>query len=153
MSLSPAQNATLKTDIQAQPSLAAAVTLHDWAAVANFYNAAASPAVNVWRADVKASEIVAAVVPTEWVALTSVQQSWLQWATNAGTLDASSANVRSGFTTLFGVGTTSRTNLTNIAQRAATVLEKLFGDGNTPLTSSLYGHVLTAAEVQTAMGA
>lgn len=152
MALTAAQNATLKADIQAQPSLTAAVAAKDWPTVAGFYNANTSPAVSIWRADVKASEVVASVVPAEWVLLTAVQQSWLTWvAGSGGTLDASATNVRSGFTALFGAGTTTRTNLTNMAQRVASVLEKLFGDGNTPLTSSLYGHLLTADEVQKAM--
>lgn len=148
--MTPAQLATLKTDIQAQPSLASAVTAADWPTIAAFYNAAASPSVNVWRSDVKASEVVAAITYSEYVALTAVKQGGLALLIQPGTVDATSSNVRAAFQAIFGAST-SLTALTNLAQRAATALEKLFGSGGPPITSTLYGHVLTADEVQQAM--
>ena len=149
--MTPAQLATLKTDIQAQASLTSAVAAADWPTVAAFYNAVASPAVNVWREDIPLTEFVATVVPSEYVSLTALQQNTMRFYLLGDPVDASSANIRTVFSQLFAANTTTRGALTAMAQRPATALEKLFGTGGPPITSTLYGHVLTADEVQQAM--
>src|SRR5574337_1123934 len=75
--LTASQLAALKADIGGQSSLTADVAAANWPAIAAFYNAPSSPAVTVWRADVKPSEIVAAITGSEFVALTAIKQSLL----------------------------------------------------------------------------
>src|SRR5574337_2012440 len=123
--LTASQLATLKTDISGQSTLTAAVAAKDWPTVAAFYAEASSPAVTIWRADVKPSEIVAAITYTELVALTSPKQFALQVLLQPGVVDATSANVRAAFSAIFGTSA-SLTALTALAERTATRLEALF---------------------------
>ena len=157
MNLSAGQLTALATDINAQGSLASARTTHDAPAVANFYNAASATAV--WRSDLRNSEVVAALVGSDVSALASSGLlGLLQLLVMPLTIDASSANIRSDFTTLFS-GKTSLTNLTAVAQRTATRIEALFGSGGPPITCgtdvgglSLFGQPLDAGTVAKAMG-
>ena len=146
--LTPAQLAAIKTDISAQSSLTADVASANWPAVAAFYNAPSSPAVTVWRADVKPSEIVAAITGTDFTNLTAIKQSLLLLLLTPGVVDATSSNVRADFSAIFPISA-SLTALTNIAQRTATRIEALF---TTAQVSATYGYTLTAADVQQAMG-
>jgi hypothetical protein len=146
MALTSAQLATLKADILADPTLSAKPNNDDGnQAIADAYNAPASPAINVWRADVASSEVVAAVVMADFIALTSIKAQGFTIIVTPDSVDASSPNIRQDFQTIFGASSTL-TNLTAIAQRAATRLEKLFGTGS-PLTSTLYGYFLTNRDV------
>jgi hypothetical protein len=146
VSLTSAQLATLKADIAADATLNAKPNNDDGNQfIADAYNALASPAINVWRADVRSSEVVAAVVMTDFIALTGLKPDGFHLIITPDTVDASSANVRQDFQTIFGASTTL-TNLTAIAQRPASRLEKLFGTGS-PLTSTLYAYLLTRVDV------
>lgn len=146
--LTASQLATLKTDISGQSSLTAAIAAKDWPTVAAFYAQPSSPAVTIWRADVKPSEIVAAITGTDFVGLTAVKQSLLSLLLMPDVVDATSANVRADFSAIFPASA-SLTALTAIAQRTATRLEALF---TTSAVSAVYGYTLTAADVQQAMG-
>lgn len=126
MSLTASQLSTLKTDIQGRASLASSVAAADWPTVAAFYNAPASPAVNVWRADIATEEIAPQVVMSDFVALTAVKQNGLLLLTQGPKIDATQANVRSAFASIFGAGSTTLTNLTALAQRPATRFEAMF---------------------------
>src|SRR5574337_1792037 len=137
--LTPAQLASLKTDISSQSSLTTAVAAKDWPTVAAFYNAASSPAVTVWRADVHPSEIVAAITGTDFTALTQIKATLLQVLLTPDAVDATSANVRADFSAIFPSSATL-TALTAVAQRTATRLEALF---TTAQVSAAYGYTLT----------
>ena len=150
MSLTVAQLATLKTDIQSQGSLAVARTAADWITVANFYNAPS--ATPIWRTDLRNSEVMAALVGTDVAALSSAGSlGLLQILLTPDTTDASSVNIQTDFSTLFS-GKVSLTNLTNVAQRLGTRLESLFSAGGPPATTVLFGYSIQASEVQKAMG-
>src|SRR5574337_1025443 len=146
--LTASQLAALKADIGGQSSLTADVAAANWPAIAAFYNAPSSPAVTIWREDVKPSEIVAAITGSEFVALTAIKQSLLSLLLMPGVVDATSANVRADFSAIFASGS-SLTALTTLAQRTATRIEALF---TTAQVSATYGYELTAADVQQAMG-
>lgn len=146
--LTTAQLAALKTDADGQSTLTAAIAAKDWPTVAAFYNAPSSPAVTIWRADVKPSEIVAAITGSEFVALTALKQSLLSLLLMPGVVDATSANVRADFSAIFATGS-SLTALTALAQRTATRIEALFTAAQ---VSAVYGYLLAAADVQQAMG-
>lgn len=147
MALTPAQAATLKTDIQSQGSLTTAVAAADWFTVAAFYNAAS--ATQMWIPNLPVSVVLAA---TNWAAFAlktvQVQNTYLAM-TSTDVMDATNANIRAGFQAVFSGG--DLTALSNIAQRAATRLEALFGAGGPPIVSTLFGYTLTADDVQKAM--
>jgi hypothetical protein len=156
--LTTAQLATLKTDIQAQGTLAAAVSAADWQTVAAFYNANSSSAI--WLPSVPVATLASAI---DWstTALTGGNggfQSLAQAArdayfalTQGGSVDATQTNVRNGFSSIFPANVASA--LAAVAQRTATRLEVLFGSGGPPVVSALFGYQVTASEVQKAMGA
>jgi hypothetical protein len=151
MSLTTAQNTTLQTDINAQGSLVIARAAHDAPAVANFYNALSATAI--WRSDLTNSQVVAACVMTEVVALNTTAGAQLAFQTliHPPIVDATSANVRAAFSTLFS-GKTTLTNLTAVAQRLGTRLEVLLGAGGPPAVSQVFGYLLQPADVAIAMG-
>jgi len=151
MSLTSAQQATLKTSINGTSALTAAVTAHDAVTVANFYNVVSATAV--WIPDVPNATILSALVAADVAAkiTTIAEQALLAALMTPLALDATQPNVRGDFATLFS-GTTTLTNLTAAAQRLATALEVLFGSGGPPIVSTLFGYVLQPSDVSQAMG-
>lgn len=145
--LTASQLAALKTDIAAQPSLASAVAAQNWPTIAAFYNAPSSPAVTIWRTDVPADEIVAAITFADLITLSVQQVLALQVLITPGTVDATSANIRTDFSTLF-TGKGSLAALTALAERTATRLEALF---TTNQVSAVYGYALDVNDVVFAM--
>ena len=61
-------------------------------------------------------------------------------------IDATNANIRAGFVSIFGAGATVN-NLTAIAQRVATNFEFLFTTSN---VSSVYNYILTDDDIREA---
>lgn|SRR5487761_2152066 len=143
--MTPAQLATLKTDATA--NFAALVAAKDWPAVAAAYNLPSSPAVTIWRADIRPVEVIDAITGSEFIVLTAQHQAMLSLLLLPGVVDATSANVRADFSAIFSAGS-SLTALIAMAQRTATRLEALF---TTSAISAVYGHTLTADDVQKAM--
>jgi hypothetical protein len=122
MNLTAAQQTTLKTDANGQGTLTAAIAAHNWTPCVAFYNANGPTAV--WRNNVRNSEVVANIVASAYIALTALQQKALDLYIGPDIVDATSANVRAGFSSIFGAGATL-TNLTAVAQRTGTRLEIL----------------------------
>lgn len=147
--LTSAQLTTLKAAIAADGTLNALPNTPDGnAVIAAAMNAASSPAVAIWRSDVRNSEITASIVASAYIALTALQQKALDLYVTPATCDATSANVRAGFSSIFGSGQTL-TNLTAVAQRTATRLEALYATGGPPATvpTNVYGYMLGFDEV------
>lgn len=143
--MTPAQLTTLKNAIVADSAFNGLVNNTDGASVvAAAFNAIAVPDFIVWRTDIKSSEIVAAVVGTEFAALTAIKQTALMFVISPGVVDASSPNVQNDFSAIFSAGPTL-TALAALAKRQATRFEKLFatGTGSTasPGTMVLQGAV------------
>jgi hypothetical protein len=149
MALTQSQLTQLATDINGQASLASARTTHDAQAIVAFYNAAS--ATQIWRSDLRDSEVVAACVGADVAALSGANTTLMQMLITPATIDATSANIRSDFNSLFS-GKTSLTNLTAVAQRAGTRLEALFSSGGPPAVTTVFGYLLTDRDVQLAMG-
>lgn len=148
MSLTTAQNATLKAAMLADSNVVALGTQDQ--KIADYYNAPS--ATSIWRPNVAASEIVAACVGTEVVALTALKQGLLQFMNQPGVVDATSASVRGNFSAIFAAGATL-TALTAVAQRSGTRFETIAGflTAAAPAnTSSVVGHILTDVEVNAA---
>jgi hypothetical protein len=146
MGMTPAQLATFKAAILADPNLAAARAAGDHGAIATYYNANGTGFV--WRPSVPVSEVNTAIVWSEFAVLSALLQTTYM-AMIQGGLDATSANMRGGFTTVFGPATASRANLTALAQRTPTRFEALFTASN---VSTVFGYVVTAADVAEALG-
>lgn len=81
-------------------------------------------AVNIWTVVgaaipmlLPSYKIYNAIVPSEFQALTATQQQLIRDIIGQGTVDASAGNnARAVMMQIFGVGTTTRTNLTNLAK-------------------------------------
>lgn len=132
-------------------AIATAYQAKDVDALVTLYNATSG--TSIWRSDIKPAELATAIVMSEYVTLTAVQQGgmMLLLQLGAGALDATSSTVRTSFSTLF-TGKTTLTNLTALAQRSATVFEAISAY-LTPAAPAnvcapaIYGHVLTRFEV------
>lgn len=117
-----AQLTTLKNDMLTNQ--AANVTAGNHGGIAAYYNA--NGAGLIWRPDIGVSELNTAVVWSDFAALTAIKQNTYFAMIAPGIVDATSVNIRNGFTAVFGAGTPSVTNLTALAQRAPTRLEALY---------------------------
>lgn len=138
----------IKAAINGNATAAADIAAGNPGAVAGMLNAAASPQVMVWIPNLAVSVMLTGVVWSDFVALTQGQRDAWRALTSGGTVDATNANVRAGFTTVFGSPSTSLTNLANLAQRPASWLESIFTTGG---VSSLYGASASADDVVVAM--
>jgi hypothetical protein len=112
--------------------------------LADFYNTATNQ--NIWKPDLKVNELSSAIIMSAFVGLTAVKQNGYFVLTQGEYIDATNANIRAGFTTIFGAGTTLN-NLTALAQRFATNFEFLFTSNN---VSSVYNYILTYEDIEQA---
>jgi hypothetical protein len=164
MPLTSAQLATLKTDILADPALAAKPNNEDGAFdIAAAYNATAAPDFWVWRSKVSKDELVGTVGPDgttfSWTAtgyITRAQgerDAFNAIFSEAGFVNPSMANVRTAFGDIFsgtGNAALNRTHLLAVARRKSTRGEKLFASGTgstaSPATMTVEGN-LTISDV------
>ncbi len=96
----------------------------------------------IFRNRVDSRDIMAGIVLTEFAALTQANRDYCIMIFSSPQVNTGDANVRTQVGTIFGVGTTSRTNLTAAAQKNASRSEALWGDGFS----------VTAGQVNTALG-
>lgn len=146
--LTPAQNTTLAAAINGDGTLAGAVAAKDWYTIAVAFNALSNPPVSIWRPSVTVQELNTAVDWSAFAVLTVAKQNTYFAMITPGFIDATSANIRGGFNTVFGAGATL-TALSALAQRTATRFEALFSTSN---VSDVFGQTLSAGDVQKAMG-
>ncbi|MDE2102450.1 MAG: hypothetical protein KGL39_34710 [Patescibacteria group bacterium] len=147
MSLTPSQASTLKTAIQGDTSVAAMVAAKDANGIAANYNGPSS--TQVWNKATPADVIVAAILPADFLALTTGGQLAVNAMLAGGSIDATNANIQSWFTTVFSGKATTIANLTAAAKRAATKLEALFVTNS---VTALDGYSPTGSDVASAMG-
>lgn len=116
--------------------------------LANYYNANASPQVDLWRPDVSPFELQKVIVMSAYVALTAVKQNGFMVYLQSPVLDATNQNIRDGFTTIFGAGATL-TALTALAKKPATNFENLFIGviQSGAFVSSVYGQQVTYQDI------
>lgn len=88
-------------------------------------------------------QVTAAIVGTEWTALSQANKDLLAFYLNQGTIDTTSANVRTAIGGMFNAGAT-KTALTNLVNRPATRGEILFGV-NIIIAASNVGQALNRA--------
>lgn len=148
MSFSASDLAAIKSAIEADATAAAYIAAGNPGACADYLNAASSGPTLIWRPDIPVSELLDGVIWSAFVALSTGAIAAWQALTSGGTVDATSANVRAGFVTIFGSGSQTLTNLSAIAQRPASRLEGIF---TTSQVCSHYGEQIDSATVQAAM--
>ena len=147
MALTTAQQATLKTYIEANPTWMAYSHNADGAyAIAADLQAEASPAYVVWRTSVGETEYTN---DTSWQA---TDWSWTEYISRSigeksgyermfwnGSIDPSKPNIRQGFEDIFSGGqadsVAQRDHLYASSKRNANLLEELFGEGAGTLES------------------
>ncbi len=120
----------LKTEIQTDPAAlgyAPFIASGSDNAIADLLNAVGAFSIN--RTRIPAVEVVNAIVPTEWTALTADEKNRISFIVSAGEVDASAANTRSAFLAAFAGGTTTRANLVALQTRPGSRAEALFGSG------------------------
>lgn len=148
MSFSASDLAAIKSAIQADATALAFVNAANPGGCAEYLNAVPAAPTLIWRPDVPVAELLTGVVWSAFVALSTGAIAAWQALTSGGTVDATSANVRAGFVTIFGSGSQTVTNLSAIAQRPASRLEALF---SVSAVCSHYGEQIDSATVQAAM--
>ena len=165
MALTTAQQATLKTYIEANPTWMAYTHNSDGAlAISQELALDASPDVVVWRSDVTEAEIVGDTSgeDTEWdwtvyPALTRQEQGAYERMFSGGTVNAGLPNIRQGFADIFNgpSGAGQRTHMAAISKRLANDLESVFAVGTgttgTPATMEVEGRI-SYREILTVMG-
>lgn len=145
--LTPTQQSVFRADVKAAADLAVAYANKDVDAIAAAYNLPSSPAVQNWRPKIEIQELNTAIVWADFVALTVAKQNGY-FAMTQAPVDSTDADIRNGFTAVFGAGTASLTNLTALAQVVATRFQALF---TTSGVCSLFGYALTRADVGVAL--
>lgn len=104
------------------------------AAIAALMNTSPEPIASgsqeqIYRNKVAAADLMAAIVLSEFVALTQANRDYCQMLFSAQLVNTGDANVRTQLAAIFASGTTSRTNLIAAAQKNASRAEALWGDG------------------------
>lgn len=141
--LTSPQLQTLKADILADPAIASQPNTADGAfAIADVYNAVASPDFWVWRTLVTKAELVQSVGPDgttfNWVGNGFItrsvgeQAAWTEIFNGVQACNPSLANVRQAFADMFSGSSNAaanRTHLLAVARRKATRSQKLFASG------------------------
>ena len=141
--LTPAQLATLKADILADPVLAAIPNTSDGAfAIAELYALPANPDFWVWKTYCSKAEFVQTTGPEgtnfNWVGNGFItrsageQAAWREIFNGEFACNPSLANVRQAFADVFsgtGNAAANRTHLLAVARRKALRIEKLFATG------------------------
>lgn len=147
MAMTAAQAATFKTAVLADAALATARLAGDAGTISAYYNANAASGV-VWRTAVSTAEMSAAIVWSEYAALTVAKQNAYAAMAAGGSVDSSKSNIQGGFSAVFA-GTTSLTNLTALAQRVPTRFEALYAVAN---VTPLFSYIVTVGDVGVALG-
>lgn len=142
--LTPAQLATLKTNISADGALNALPNTPDAAVqISDAYNAAASPDFWVWRTRVHKSEYTNqtsvdgttfSYVGTGFITRSvGERDAWREMFDSHGYINPALPQVRQAFTDIFSGGTApapaNRTHLSTTSRRKATRLERVFATG------------------------
>jgi len=160
MALTPAQQATLKTSIQADPAFNSLPQNSDGAyAIAEAYKLPATPNWTVWKSNVTINEVGKKFNGAELAGLTTGNQTRLQTIAQymAGGVNPSLLDNRQFFDDVFSGagGTNTRAALLILWKRLANRSEKLFSTGTgsdaAPATMTVEG-TLSYSDVQQAMG-
>ena len=142
--LTPAQWQTFKADMLTNQ--AGNITAGDHGAISAYYNAAGTG--NIWRPSIDIAELNTAIVWADFAGRTAAQRDTYLAMISPGFIDATSSNIRDGFTAVFGAGSPSLTQLAALAQRTPTRFEQLF---TTNAVSAVFGQSVSPTDVAYAL--
>lgn len=145
--MNASQLATLKTALLADANVSALIAANNHIAISATYN---QPGTGViYRPSISAAQLNTAIVWSEYVLLTAVQQNAYQAMIAGGQVDGSSANIRAGFASIFATSLVTKANLIAISQRVPTKGEMVFTAAN---VCSAFGLSLTPNDIAQALG-
>jgi len=154
--MTPAQLATFKASILADPNLTAARNTNSHGIITDYYNVSGAVYVGgapvtipfVWRPSIPAAEVNSIIVWSEFAVLSvQLQNTYTTMIQNG--FNATSQTMRNGFTTVFGAVSVSRDNLIALSQTPPTRFEALFATTN---VSAVFGQRVTNVDVAAALG-
>jgi hypothetical protein len=126
--LTPTDYQTLKTEINTDPKALGYAGKSDYD-VSVLMNTPGASAETIFKSYTPIEDVVACLVRAEYDALAAAGKTYLNEVVLKGTkVKTGDATLRAQLAALFGAGTTTRTNLTNIASRQAARSEILFGE-------------------------
>jgi hypothetical protein len=103
-------------------------------ALAAKLNQAGASSETLFRSYVPLADVLACVVASEYSSLSTANKTlWQDLVVRSAQLKSGDANMRATIAGIFAAGTTSRTNLVNVASRAASRAEALWGEGTVVL--------------------
>lgn len=119
---------TLRTEIDTDPEGLGYAGKSDYE-ISVLMNTAGASGETIFKSYTPVEDIAACIVRSEYDALAAAGKTYLNEIVLKGTkVKTGDATLRAQIAALFGAGTTTRTNLTNIASRAASRSEILFGE-------------------------
>jgi hypothetical protein len=99
---------------------------------------AAGSQEQIYRSRIESRDLMAGIVLSEFAALTQANRDYCVMLFSAQQVNTGDANVRTQIGSIFGAGTTSRTNLNTAAQKNAARAEALWGDGYRVTAQQVY---------------
>jgi len=124
----PINYTALATEINTDPKSLGYAGKSDYE-ISVIMNTAGASAETLFRSYTPVEDIIAGIVRSEYDALATAGKTYLnEVVLKASRVKTGDATLRSQIAQLFGAGTATRTNLTNIASRAASRAEILFGE-------------------------
>lgn len=125
--------AALRTEIDTDPKTLGFAGLRTQSnapeALAARLNELGASGETLFRSYLPMEDALAAIVAAEFTTLTAAQKTACDQFLRGNRIRTGDANMRSTLGGLFGVGTTSRTNLLALAQRPCSRAEALWGEG------------------------
>jgi hypothetical protein len=89
--------------------------------------------ISIEQQVVPAYEVLEAIVPSEWSALTAQEKQRVELMLSLGEVKLSGPNTRSALAAAFGPATTTRANLIALQNRIGSRAEALFGQSVGPI--------------------
>lgn len=117
----------LKTEINTDPKGLGYSGKSDYE-ISVLMNTAGASSETLFKSYTPTEDLVACIVRSEFDALAAAGKTYLDMVFQAPKVKTGDATLRTQMGALFAAGTTTRTNLTNSASRAATRAEILFGE-------------------------
>lgn len=147
--LDDTQLAALRAAVKADVTLATAYAEGDTYALAAAFNTVATPQVSIWGSRVATSDILTAVVWSEWASLAANLQTTARdmMLTPGIEVDSTNTNFQAGLSLVFAEAPQTRAGVTLVCQHLATRFENMFTSGQ---FSSVVDIMLSADDIAAA---
>lgn len=129
--MAPIDYAALANEINTDPVSLGYAGKSDYQ-ISVLLNTAGGSGQTLFKSYTPTEDVVAGIVRSEYDALAAAGKTYLnEVVLKASKVKTGDATLRTQIAQLFGAGTTTRTNLTNVASRPASRAEILFGENAT----------------------